>query len=341
MKRIVAIVAALVAAMAMLAAQEVSNARVEQEGQKVRVWYDLVGGSAEVSLHLSVDGGRTFTQVNPAHLNGAVGQGVKPGQGLTIVWDVLADRERLQGDNIMFAVRIAGDQQRTFTVGGVSFKMVYVAGGSFTMGCTAEQRRDCDSDEKPSHTVTLDGYWIGETEVTQALWEAVMGNNPSRFKGNNRPVETVSYNDAVDFCNELSRLTMHQFRLPTEAEWEYAARGGQKSKGYKYSGGSDLDQVGWYDGNSGSSTHVVKQKRPNELGLYDMSGNVWEWCSDGYGKYGSGSQTNPKGSSSGARRVLRGGSWISDAEYCRVANRNGNNPAYRDYDSGLRVVLSQ
>jgi formylglycine-generating enzyme required for sulfatase activity len=234
---------------------------------------------------------------------------------------------------------ISGESRKVITVGNVSFTMIRVDGGTFTMGATSEQGSDADSDEKPAHQVTLSPYYIGETEVTQALWEAVMGNNPSNFKGSNNPVEMVSWDDCQLFIRKLNQSTGLSFRLPTEAEWEYAVRGGNKSRGYKYSGSNKLKDVAWYDNNSGSSTHDVKTKQANELGLYDMSGNVWEWCSDWYGSYDSSSQTNPKGSASGSYRVIRGGSWRSNAGFCRVSDRSGGAPDNRDDFLGLRLAL--
>ena len=228
----------------------------------------------------------------------------------------------------------------TFTVHGVAFKMVRVVGGTFQMGATSEQGSDADSDETPVHSVTLSDYYIGQTEVTQELWEAVMGSNPSYFKGDNqRPVEKVSWNDCQEFIEKLNRLTGKNFRLPTEAEWEYAARGGNKSRGYKYSGSNNPDAVAWYDDNSGSKTHPVATKQSNELGLYDMSGNVYEWCQDWYGGYKSNSQTNPTGASRGRDRVVRGGSWSDGAWGVRVSLRNFDAPDYRSYGSGLRLAL--
>ena len=225
---------------------------------------------------------------------------------------------------------------QTFTVNGVSFTMIAVKGGTFTMGATLEQGSDAYND-KPTHQVTLSDYYIGETEVTQELWQAVMGSNPSDFSGTNLPVEGVSWNDCQTFITKLNQLTGKNFRLPTEAEWEYAARGGQKSRGYEYAGSNTLSDVAWY--NSGSKTHPVKQKQANELGLYDMSGNVYEWCQDYYGSYSSNAQTNPTGPSSGSYRVNRGGGWDSSASYCRVADRSCNSPGLRDYALGFRVVL--
>ncbi len=236
---------------------------------------------------------------------------------------------------------------KTFTVKGVSFTMVYVEGGTFTMGATSEQGSDAYDNEKPSHSVTLSSYYMGETEVTQALWQAVMGSTPSYNGGwtseygvgNNYPAYRVSWEDCQTFISRLNSLTGQQFHLPTEAQWEYAARGGNKSRGYKYSGSNDVGSVAWYTDNSGSKTHPVKTKSPNELGLYDMSGNVWEWCSDWYGSYSGGSQTNPTGASSGSYRVNRGGSWLNSARYCRSSNRFDYTPSLRYGSLGLRLSL--
>ena len=228
---------------------------------------------------------------------------------------------------------------QTFTVKGVSFNMIFVEGGTFTMGATLEQGSDAWDDEKPGHQVTLSSYYIGETEVTQALWKAVMGSNPSSFKGENRPVESVSWDDCKTFIRKLNSLTGKNFRLPSEAEWEFAARGGNKSQGYKYSGSNTLGNVAWYFDNSGIETHSVKSKSPNELGIYDMSGNVWEWCQDWYGSYSSSSQTNPTGASSGSYRVSRGGGWNGDAGNCRVSLRFNFSPGHRNFYLGLRLAL--
>ena len=227
---------------------------------------------------------------------------------------------------------------REFTVNGVSFQMVEVRGGTFTMGATSEQG-DANDDEKPTHKVTLTDYYIGKTEVTQALWEAVMGNNPSYFQGKSLPVENISWNDCKTFIVKLNALTGKTFRMPTEAEWEYAARGGSKSRGYKYSGSGNIDEVAWHKDNSEEKTHEVGKKSPNELGLYDMSGNVWEWCNDWYGDYSSASQTNPKGPDSGANRIGRGGGWWYYARGCRCSIRGDFGPDYRNEFLGLRLCL--
>lgn len=232
-----------------------------------------------------------------------------------------------------------GAARETITVNGVSFDMIMVEGGTFTMGATPEQGEDAYYSEKPAHQVTLSDYYIGETEVTQALWKAVMGTNPSSFEGDRNPVEDVSWNDCQEFIRKLNSLTGRTFRLPTEAEWEYAARGGNQSKGYKYSGSNKIEDVALYDGNSKDKKNAVKTKSPNELGLYDMSGNVWEWCNDWYGDYKRKDQTDPQGPSSGSNRVLRGGCQYSSAERCRVSCRNDYSPDYRSGIFGLRLVL--
>ena len=218
--------------------------------------------------------------------------------------------------------------------------MVYVSGGTFTMGCTSEQA-DCGDGEKPSHRVTLSSYYTSKYEVTQSQWESVMGSNPSDNKNcPTCPVDKVSWHDIQEFLRKLNAHTGVNYRLPTEAEWEYAARGGAKSRGYQYSGSNNLSSVAWYKDNSEESTHRVGSKSANELGLYDMSGNVWEWCQDWYGDYSGSSATNPKGQYSGERRVLRGGSWYYSAVICRVAYRRHISPGYRSDDLGFRVARS-
>ncbi len=226
-----------------------------------------------------------------------------------------------------------------YEVNGVQFTMIPVDGGTFQMGATEEQGSEAYSDEKPVHSVTLSSYMIGETEVTQALWQAVMGRNPSNWKGDNLPVEQVSWKDCQKFIEKLNKLTGEHFRLPTEAEWEFAARGGNRSSHTKYSGSNSIGDVAWYTDNSGNKTCEVKGKQPNELGLYDMSGNVWEWCQDRYGDYSSSAQTNPVGPASGSNRVYRGGSWDDDARYCRVSDRSSLSPFYRSFTLGLRLAL--
>ena len=224
---------------------------------------------------------------------------------------------------------------------GINIEMVKVEAGSFDMGATSEMENP-NEDEKPVHRVTLtNNYYVGKYEVTQALWQAVMGSNPSSFKGYDLPVETVSWDDCQDFISKLNAMTGKRFRLPTEAEWEYAARGGKKSRGYQYSGSNTLDDVAWYYGNSGNKTHVVGTKHPNELGIYDMTGNVIEWCQDWYGSYSSSPQTNPIGAVSGSFRVYRGGGWYYSAGCCRSSSRDYRSPGGRGNYLGLRLILSE
>ena len=248
---------------------------------------------------------------------------------------------------------------------------ILVKGGMFTMGCTSEQN-NCGDDERPVQTVTLGDYYIGQTEVTLAQFKAFInetgyktdaerqgtswintgiwkeqsgvdwrcdetGRARAMHEGNH-PVIHVSWNDAVAYAEWLSRKSGGRYRLPTEAEWEYAARGGSQSRRYQYAGSNNLDEVAWYFSNSGNTTHPVKGKIANELGLYDMSGNVWEWCADWYGSYSSGSQTNPAGPAAGSRRVLRGGSWSDIPAFCRVAHRDSVTPDYRNGYLGFRLA---
>ena len=227
------------------------------------------------------------------------------------------------------------DMARTFTVNGVAFNMIFVGKGTFDMGSTT------NSDEQPVHSVTLTkNYYIGETEVTQALYKAVMGSNPSSYRGDQLPVEYVSWNDCQTFITKLNSLTGKTFRLPTEAEWELAARGGNESKGYTYSGSNTASDVAWYYSIC-SNPVSVKSKSPNELGIYDMSGNVWEWCQDWYSSsyYSSSPSTDPTGPTSGSSRVLRGGSWYHNATCCRVAYRNSLSPSSTNYYLGFRLAL--
>lgn len=260
---------------------------------------------------------------------------------------------------------------KQFKVRGVNFNMIFVEGGTFQMGATSEQGDYAGDDEKPAHSVTLSDYWIGETVVTQKLWKAVMGENPSNFKGSKLPVEWVSWDNCQKFVDKLNALTEEsrplgtKFRLPTEAEWEYAARGGKYKEGYRYSGSDDIDQVAWYFENSrfynpdmkdkianifgvnrksGRCTHDVKTKEANALGIYDMSGNVSEWCEDYYDSdyYSNSLVINPlnKYGDSNSLRVKRGGSWRSGEKGCCVFNRMCDYPYSHSLWSGMRLVLS-
>ena len=249
-------------------------------------------------------------------------------------------------DYILGGITFPPDEEE-FIVDGILFTMIPVEGGTFMMGATAEQGSNCSERERPVHQVTLDTYFIGQTEVTQALWVTVMGSNPSHFIGNLNPVENVSWEDCQDFIVALNQITGRNFRLPTEAELEFAARGGNESQGYMYAGGNNIDNVAWYSGNDAwqirgtgaYGTHPVATRMPNELMLFDMSGNVHEWCQDWYGGYSSENQTNPIGPATGTNRVYRGGSWYFDEWFCRVSFRNSVAPTYRSYGIGLRLAL--
>lgn len=276
-------------------------------------------------------------------------EGKKPEKKLAEVKERKAELDRQKAE----AERKKREEQERIVLKLIN-EMVEVQGGTFTMGCTSEQS-DCISEAIPAHRVTLSSFSIGKYEITQAQWRAIMGADPLTLYNKSCdqcPVERVSWQDIVNkFLPKLNRVTGMRFRLPTEAEWEYAARGGNKSKGYKYAGSNSIGSVAWYDNNAKSgnthgsqkTTRPVGQKSPNELGLYDMSGNVWEWCSDWYdGDYYENSpRNNPKGPSSGLDRVLRGGSWYGIAEYCRVAYRDSNHPRNRNFNNGFRLVLSQ
>lgn len=228
---------------------------------------------------------------------------------------------------------------------GIVSNMVQIQGGSFNMGGTYEQGEKATSAEKPSHVVKLKSYSICKYEVTQKEWIAIMNYNPSTFKGDNLPVDNVSYLECQNFIKKLNKISGRTFRLPTEAEWEYAARGGSVSKGYMFPGGNYLASYAWFSDNSNNTTHPVGTKSPNELGLYDMGGNVWEWCQDWYGTYSSSYDYNPIGPKYGTYKVLRGGSWHNPSTSERVSFRGNGKPSDRcsnwsyQGDYGFRLAM--
>ena len=326
---------------AQLSAQTVSNIRVSQDPDLgyYCLTFDL-SGEADDSYDIIVIPYKNGKELSyPRYLSGkCIANLCSSGKDLQIFWNPALEGVEKEGWQ--------------FRVSAKPFpkNFVLVEGGSFLMGSNSRR-----SNEKPVHQVSLSSFYMGKYEVSQKEWREVMGNNPSKSKGDNLPVECVTWYDAVEYCNKRSLKegllpcysgsredikcdwTANGYRLPMEAEWEYAARGGKASKGYEYSGSNDLDSVGWYRVNSESKTDAVGGKVPNELGLYDMSGNVWEWCWDIYGSYPSGAQYNPTGSNSGSYRVLRGGSWYYDAYSCTVSYRAYLYATVSYSDIGFRV----
>ncbi len=330
---------------ATLGAQTVSNIKVTQDPELgyYKISFDLSGKADELYTIKLVPYKAGKELGNPFSAQGAgISVPIKPSNNRTILWSPFLEGVDKDG--------------WSFRLQAVLLPMIFVQGGSFMMGSN-----EGESDEKPVHQVTVSDFYIGKYEVTQKEWVEVMGNNPSNWKGDNLPVECVSWLDAVDYCNKRSikeglqpcysgsgnslscNFNANGYRLPTEAEWEYAARGGSNSKGYKYSGSNNLSEVAWWNGNSGSKTHPAGTKTANELGIYDMSGNVWEWCWDWYdsGYYAKSQSSDPQGVGSGRSRVLRGGSWCDNGSNCRVAFRNnyysGNGSSY----FGFRVLRAK
>ena len=258
--------------------------------------------------------------------------------------DIIATCQNVQA-TCHVTVKEVNSNDNTITVNGVTFSMVPVEGGTFLMGTPATQTGS-GTNERPQHFVTVSDYKIGQTEVTQELWVAVMGSNPSAFPGDpQRPVDNVSWEMCQEFIDSLNRLTGMNFRFPTEAEWEFAAKGGNQSKGYIFAGSNTPAPVAWYSTNSGSKTQPVAQKEANELGLYDMSGNVCEWCSDWYVSYESYSSAssvpvvNPTGPATGSYKMLRGGSWFEVAKCCRSGYRNMQTVTIRREFIGMRLAM--
>ncbi|MCI1719459.1 MAG: SUMF1/EgtB/PvdO family nonheme iron enzyme [Bacteroidales bacterium] len=312
---------------------------------------DKEGGSIEIPISSNITWDCSVVGEATSWINASVKQNTK---GLSSKSLVLTIAKNESGNDRIGQIHIYGSNKETyitinqvndaetltFTVNGVSFEMIRVDGGTFSMGATSEQSSDAYSDEKPVHQVTLSTYYIGKFEVTQKLWNAIMGSNPSNFIGDKLPAEGITWENGQLFVAKLSQLTGRKFSLPTEAQWEYAARGGSKSKGYKYCGGNTLNDVGWYSDNSNGRTHEVGTKLSNELGLYDMSGNVQEWCTDWYGSYSDAPQTNPIGPSSGAYHFHRGGGWANLSSLCRVSYRFIGYADDNLTDNGVRLVLT-
>ena len=318
-------------------AQSISNITAAQSGKSIVVNYTLNGKKGikvyEIKLFVSPNGGDTW-QGPLTLVSGAVGKAQTAGTEKNIIWDVLKEPGfgQLKGDNIQFKIKAFYS-----TISDID--MVWVEGGSFMMGS-----KEGLEDEKPVHEVTLNGFYMCKYEVTQAQWQKVMGNNPSKFSGcPNCPVEQVSWHDAQVFIKKLNTQTGKSYRLPSEAEWEYAAKGGNKNSFYKYAGSDNIDEVAWHIGNANAKTQPIGTKKANPLGLYDMTGNIWEWCSDwhdgNYYKYSQ--QTNPDGPLNGVAKVLRGGSFNRDTSYCRLSYRSLATPGIRLREGNIGFRLAQ
>jgi formylglycine-generating enzyme required for sulfatase activity len=311
-------------------AQKVSNIRAEQQGQEIIVFYFLdTQAPCQVDLVISIDNGMEWS-TPLKNVYGDVGKGITEGVK-TIHWKVLSEREELISDGVKFKIIV--NSKKPFEQ-----ELVFVKGGRFNMGSLSG-----DVDEGPRHEVNVESFYIGKFEVTQQEWKEVTGKFPNYFNGCKQcPVEQVSWVEVQVFIEKLNEITGKFYRLPTEAEWEYAAIGGSLNvgKNYRYCGGDELDSIGWYSENSMRKTHLVGEKKSNELGIYDMTGNVWEWCSDWYGPYSNSLETNPRGPVSGEFRVIRGGSWADSAQPCRAQNRNKCLEISKYNYLGFRLALS-
>jgi len=320
--------------------QTISNVTAKQESDNIIITYTLQAEKEQyIELLLSKDGGKTFGEKPLDNLSGDVGL-VTAGTNKKAIWNATKSESVLSGNNFVFRVQINSKATSfanyTETTAGVSFDMIAVKGGTFNMG-SAE-----NNDEQPIHDVTLSNFYIGKYEVTQAQWKVVMGTNPSKFKGDNLPVEQVSWDDVQEFIKKLNDATGKKYSLPTEAQWEYAAGGGANNY-TKYAGTNNENELGdyaWYDKNSNGITHEIGIKKPNQLGIYDMSGNVWEWCMDWYdsGYYKNSPQKNPVNLTQASARVFRGGGWSNYASYCRVALRDYDYPYDGSNLLGFRLV---
>jgi hypothetical protein len=315
-------------------AQSISNITASQNSKNIVVKYTLNGkegiAAYDIQLYISPDGGNTW-QGPLTSVTGDVGKGQAAANNKSIIWDVLKEPgfSQLKGENIQFKIIVFYS-----TIDDI--EMVWIEGGSFMMGS-----KEGADDEKPVHEVNLKGFYMGKYEVTQAQWQKVMGNNPSKFSGCPKcPVEWVSWEEIQVFIKKLNTQTGKSYRLPTEAEWEYAAKGGNKNSLFKYAGSDNIDEVAWYHGNANDKTHPIGTKKANALGLYDMTGNVWEWCSDWYDEnyYQYSKKNNPTGGLTGDYRVLGGGSFSLIAHNCRPTYRGYSKPYGRDDSIGFRLA---
>ena len=320
-------------------AQSVEHVQFAVFGSSVIVSYDLIGGSPDmlytVDLFLSADAAARYQAVSPLEVSGDIGFGIHPGKGKSIKWQPCKSVNYPAASfkvNATFTPKASdnGNQKHLDDF----MEMVYVEGGTFKMGCNDL------ADSKPIHSVSLGGYYIGKYEVTQKQWQEVMGTRPSFHAAcDNCPVENVSWDDVEQYIKKLNEKSGNHYRLPTEAEWEFAARGGLQSQKFDYCGSNTLDEVAWYSSNSGGTTHPIGQKQANELGIFDMSGNVLEWCFDGFSEYQPGKRVNPVGNSQSEEYVVRGGSAKSNAKKNRSTYRQFGPRDKAYHDLGFRLAL--
>jgi len=303
-----------------------------QQGEVIRLHYGIektfTNASFNIELFVSTDGGEKL--IGPLKMvTGDVGENIKAGSNLFIHWDVLKEFESLQSDEVVFEIHAYENKE-------LNLKFIYVKEGSFRMGS-----RKGNQNENPVHLVNLASFYISKHEITQAQWIKIMGYNPSENKNCYEcPVENISYNEVIEFITKLNKSGTAKYRLPNEAEWEYSAVGGTITAYSEYSGGNDIDNVAWYMSNSSGYTHPVGSKQPNTLGLYDMSGNVLEWCRDYYNSnyYRASPSLDPKGPASGSSKVIRGGAFNQWSTNCTVFNRQYETPSYKNQNIGFRLV---
>jgi formylglycine-generating enzyme required for sulfatase activity len=329
--------------------QKISNVRVSQEGASVGIMYDLTGKQLQynITLFYTIDDGNTWQGPLKNVKGDVVAQ--LPGFDKKATWNAAAEKGQLecmiqfklivepvvQIEQIKQKQEVRPEKNVEQIEPDVDIEMVFVKGGTFLMGSDKGE-----SNEKPAHSVTVSDFYIGKYEVTQKQWEKIMGNNPSLFMNSDSPVDSVSWYNIQTFISRLNKKTGRNFRLPTEAEWEFAAIGGINTTQTSYPGSEQLDEVAWYAENSMGKTHRVGQKKPNELGIYDMSGNVWEFCSDKYGSFSSKAQVNPDGAEIGGNVVIKGGSWISTYIYCRSTSRSNFPYSIRYSFMGFRLACN-